>query len=142
MDGFNRVLLNTHEQYLELLAKIEKRAVYVEIVQICVQKSPDQIIEFAKEHLQLIDKKSVYKWFGTISHNTAPKYIFVLTKSFWDFLRQFSSFFFNGSNECPWDIINTAFGMDDIAFLDEKYQPLFYTTTHEGDAYLLQGLDI
>ena len=34
----------------------------------------------------------------------------------------------------------TGFGLDDIAFLDSSGAALFYTTTHEGDAYITAGL--
>ena len=142
------VELKSHEQYLDILNRVKKRTVYVEIVQISGLSKKyiknDKVVQFANEHLRLIEKCKVNEWLGTWSDPKGKKYLYSIyynDETFWDFLSGFSSFFFAGVNESEKYVVEeTEFGLDDIAFLDKDKNPLFYTTTHEGYAHIAESL--
>ncbi len=136
------VLLESNQQYLDLLKSLKKRTAYIVLVQICGEDSEDKNLQAALQYMRLLQKKSVRKWLGTIRwDNRAVEYIFEADVRFFKYLKTFSSFFFNRKTAEGWDDVEeTDFGQDDIAFLDSQKQVLFYTTTHEGDAYILPSL--
>jgi len=136
------VLLESNQQYLDLLKLLKKRTAYIVLVQICGEDSEDKNLQAALSYMRLLQKKSVRKWLGTVRRdNQAIEYIFEADARFFEYLKTFSSFFFNRKTDEGWDDVEeTDFGQDDIAFLDSQKQVLFYTTTHEGDAYILPSL--
>lgn len=131
------VELTSREQYLQLLAGLRQRTAYIALVQINDEDAQEAVLAKALDCMQLVEKKYVGKWLGTVRKGRkAPYYLFRADKRFFSFLKEFPSFFFNRKDAwgCD-DIEETAFGQDDIAFFDEKQKVLFYTTTHEGYAY-------
>ena len=130
------IILKTHEQYLEYLDLIEKDCAKIIIVQIDGEDNADPIIFSAEKKMHLESRKRVVEWFGSIAPNSkALEYTFTKSKEFFDYLRSFEAFYIEIS-DIPYEIRRTDLGIDDIAFIGEKGDLLFYTTTHEGCAYL------
>lgn len=132
------ILIQNHSDYLEVLNKIRKETAKIVIVQIDGRESDDPIVETAKNMMILEKEEAVSRWFGTIAPGReAIQYTFVKKREFFGFLSAFESFFINktGKNN-SFDVDRTDFGLDDIAFIDTNGELLFYTTTHEGYAYL------
>lgn len=128
--------LKTHTQYLEYLDLIEKDCAKIVIVQIDGLDKNDPVVNFAKNKMRLESENRVLEWFGSIApNNNAIEYTFAKNKAFFDYLRTLEAFFIEVA-ENPYEIRRTPFGIDDIAFLGKKGELLFYTTTHEGYAYL------
>jgi hypothetical protein len=125
-----------HAQYESLLLRLRKLSRYVVLVQIDGEAADDPHVLQAMETMVLVDKKPVCKWLGTDAFGRAVQYEFFLnTKAFFNYLLQYPSFFFNERLDYS-SIEDTSFGLDDIAFLDKDRKPLFYTTTHEGLAWV------
>ena len=96
------------------------------IVQTEWQEKEDPIIETAKQTMLLEKQETVCRWFGTFApESPAVQYTFRSSKAFFGYLSGFSSF-----------SAEEEIGFDDIAFVDQKENVLFYTTTHEGYTYL------
>ena len=134
--------LTSHEQYLALLNTLKHTTAYIAIVQINGHDAQDKIISLAESCMQLIEKKHVCKWPGTITRGRrAVQYLYKADKQFFKLLQDFPSFFFNRRDPWGCDLVEeTAFGQDDIAFLDKSRNLLFFTTTHEGCAYIERSL--
>ena len=131
------VQLVSREQYHALLQKLEPEAAFIVLTQIDRRDPEAEVIRRAGDCMELLERKPVWNWLGTVRlGDPAEQYTFAASRSFFIYLRKFESFFLNEPN----DLRITDFGYDDIAFLDRDRQPLFYTTTHEGYAYLRRGL--
>lgn len=132
------ILIENHSDYLEVLNKIRKETAKIVIVQIDGRDPDDPIVETAKSMMMLEKEEVVSKWFGTIAPGReAIQYTFAKKREFFGFLSSFESFFINKTvRNNSFDVKRTDFGLDDIAFIDGKGELLFYTTTHEGYAYL------
>ncbi len=141
-EGYIPVALTDHTQYVKLLAALQPKTAYILLVQITGEDLQDSVAAKAISCMDLIEKSAVNRWPGTIrSGKGAMQYLFGANNQFFTFLKTFPSFFFNRKD--PWGcdtVEETAFGQDDIAFLDNGRHPLFYTTTHEGYAYAAPGL--
>jgi hypothetical protein len=60
---------------------------------------------------------------------------------FFNWLRDGEAFFYNSEDEWGCDVVEqTDFGFDDIVFMDQNQDVLMFTTTHEGDIYILEDL--
>lgn len=133
------ITLTSHEQHLRLLNILEKRTRTIEIVQIC-EDSDVPLIKAAMPFL--INKERVNKWHGTKQGGRGSlKFTIRADKAFFKHLRKYESFFRSATDENGLDSIReTDFGLDDIAFLDSGGAALFFTTTHEGYAYITPEL--
>jgi hypothetical protein len=82
------------------------------------------------------------KWPGTqTSVNRAQVHMFKSGTAFFKWLADGDAFFYNTEDEWGCDAVEkTDFGTDDIVFMDENQDVLMYTTTHEGDIYILEDL--
>ena len=130
------ISLFTHEEYLSYLDMIESDTAKIVLVQPDGINTADPIIKTAQKKMPLEAKRRTNEWYGTITLGTpGMEYTFTKTTSFFDYLRTFESFFIE-TNEIPYEFRLTQFGNNDIAFIDKNGDLLFYTTTHEGDAYL------
>ena len=130
------VWIETHKQYLEILNQVRKDTALIVIVQIDGVDREDSVVETAKQMMSLEKQETVSRWLGTIAPGrNAARYVFRKHRSFFGYLATFESFFLVKSMD-PFVVEATDFGMDDIAFLDQNGEPLFYTTTHEGYANL------
>lgn len=144
MDRLIPVSLKSHEEYLKILNKLKAKTKYIEIVQINGSDDEDKVVGFSNSHLKLIEKREVNKWLGTKTSRRVPKYIYCISsedKAFWKFLSGFSAFYLEMQDQKGgYAPLETEFGLDDIAFLDINRDPLFFTTTHEGYAYMAASL--
>lgn len=135
--------LSNHKQYLEILNKTSKLTSKIVIVQIDGPDKEDEIVNTAFRIMPLENKEIVNEWYGTIAEGSrgAIKYTFIKKHSFFEYLASFESFFIGKIDKYNnYDVIYTDFGIDDIAFLGDNGELLFYTTTHEGEAYLNEKL--
>ena len=134
------IQLTSHMQYLRLLDVLEKRTRTIEIVQICGEDLDEPLIRAAMPYL--IKKERVNKWHGTKQAGRgSPKFTIRADKEFFKHLRKYESFFHSMTDENRYDYIReTDFRLDDIAFIDSGGTVLFYTTTHEGYAYIAPEL--
>lgn len=142
LDQCVSIELTDHQQYLWLLEQLRKNTAYIMLVQINEEDEKDPILSKALSCMKLVEKRYVGKWPGTVRKGAkAPQYLFQADARFFKFLNGFPSFFFNRKD--PWGcelVEETDFGQDDIAFLDQEQNILFYTTTHEGYAYGISAL--
>ena len=123
--------LNEHNQYLEMLKKLEEKSKYIEIVVIDERESNDLIDKFKND---IISVKKVSKWWGTETVAINNLYRIKATKELFEYLRWFETFckwYFPNATCDEHKQINTDFGIDDIAFYDDNKVPLLCTTTHE-----------
>lgn len=136
------VEIKNHQEYIDILNKLKEKTKYIILVQINGYDEDDEIVVYANSVMELEQKREVRKWLGTVTRGgKAVQYTYVVSKAFFKYLYGFSSFFFNTtSREGGFQVIDTEFGLDDIAFLDQDRNVLFYTTTHEGYANIEKGL--
>ncbi len=128
-NDFSDIKLIGKTQHLRLLDILESRTSVIEYVMICGENAEDSLLNIAGPFL--IRKEKTSSWLGTVSGDPKPvKYIFRADKAIFDHLRSCEAFFINNGD----DIIHTDFGINDIAFRDDKGEALFFTTTHEGTA--------
>ena len=121
--------INSHDEYLEILKKLEKKSQYIEYV--LVDEIDTKFIE--KFGNLIISMASKNKWWGTKTGGRGRQvYKIKSSKEIFKHLKKFETF-------CKYtvsvrgDIAETTdFGINDIAFLDDSETPLLFTTTHEG----------
>lgn len=122
--------LNSHEQYLNILNKIESKCKYIEIVIIDERKSNELVDEFSRD---IIDIKKVSKWWGTETNSKNNLYKIKATKEFFAYLTKYETFCKYHESLSRGDYAEiTNFGYDDIAFYDKNDNYILFTTTHEG----------
>ena len=128
--------LNNHEEYINVLYKIEIKCKYIEVVVIGGRKSNELIDKFKDDILNI---KKVSKWWGTQTRGSNYLYRINSSKEIFEYLRNFETFCkyyeYGSNNESlrrgDYSEI-TDFGLDDIAFYDNNNDCLLCTTTHEG----------
>ena len=128
--------LNNHEEYINILDKIEIKCKYIEVVVIDGRKSNELIDKFKDDILNI---KKVSKWWGTQTRGSNYLYRINSSKEIFEYLRNvetFCKYYEYGSNNeslrrGDYSEI-TDFGLDDIAFYDNNNDCLLCTTTHEG----------
>jgi len=126
--------IQTHEQFVELLLKLRKLTKYITIVQPYRKNKGEPLIRKAMNSMELIDEYRSHEWYGTYTLGYGYVYEFdVKYKEFFKDLMRYEAFYIPLEDKYGcYRPQKTDFGFDDIAFLDEDKQPLFYTTTHEG----------
>lgn len=120
--------LNNHNEYLKVIKQLEKKCKNIEYV--LVDEDETKFIDQFKNFI--ISSRYKNKWWGTKSSKKSKIYIIKSSKEIFNYLKQFETF-------CKYIILNdgdiveeTQFGINDIAFFDDKEMPLLFTTTHEG----------
>lgn len=122
-------MLNSHENYLNVLKPLEERTSYIEVVLIDSKPTNDLVEKFKKD---IVATKIVSEWWGT---KTVAKNKLIRIKSsaeLFNYLRTLETF-------CKYFVSNrgdrtlvTDFWIDDIAFYNKNDEMLLCTTTHEG----------
>lgn len=125
--------LNKHSEYLQVIRQLENKCRYIEYV--LVNEDETEFIEKFKSLIISLELKN--KWWGTTSSQKSKVYKIKSSKEVFKYLKQFETFckytiFNNGDIVEDIDDIDTDFGINDIAFFDDKEMPLLFTTTHEG----------
>jgi len=120
--------LNNHFEYLQIIKQLENKCRYIEYT--IVDKDETEFIEKFESLIISLELKN--KWWGTKSGQKNKVYKIKSSKEIFEFLKQFETFCkYRASNNG--DIAeSTDFGINDIAFFDDKDIPMLFTTTHEG----------
>jgi len=120
--------LNSHSEYLKVIKQLESKCKYIEYV--LIDEDETRFIEKFESFIILLELKN--KWWGTKSSQKNKVYKIKSSDEIFEYLRHFETF-------CKYTISNngdivedTDFGINDIAFFDDKDVPLLFTTTHEG----------
>lgn len=129
--------LNSHQEYLEILKYLKKKCRYIEYV--LVDGEDTAFIKTFESSIISLENKN--KWQGTKSSRKSPVYILKASEEIFDRLRKYETFCKYINDAESGDIAeSTDFGINDIAFFDEKELPLLFTTTHEG--YIMVRSDL
>lgn len=128
--------LNSHDEYLRIVKCLENKCKYIEYVLV-----DEDDKEFAERFESLIiSEKFKNRWWGTKSSGKSKIYTLKASKEIFKYLKQFETF-------CKYTVSDngdiaeeTDFGINDIAFFDDKDVPLLFTTTHEGYIMLREDL--
>ena len=120
--------INSHKEYLNALKQLEAKSKYIEYV--IINDEETEIIDKFSNSVTEIKQKN--KWWGTKSSAKAKIYKITTSKDLFQYLKKYETF-------CKYTVSiygdiaeNTDFGINDIAFFDDKEMPLLFTTTHEG----------
>ncbi len=120
--------LNNHNEYLKIIKQLENKCNYIEYA--LVNEEETKFIEQFNDSILSLELRN--KWYGTKSSQKNKVYKIKSSKEIFRYLKQFETF-------CKYTISNnddiveeTDFGINDIAFFDDKEIPLLFTTTHEG----------
>ena len=120
--------INSHKEYLNTLKQLKIKSQYIEYV--IINDEETEIIDKFSDYVTEIKQKN--KWWGTKSSAKAKIYKIKTSKDLFNYLKKFETF-------CKYTVSiygdiaeNTDFGINDIAFFDDKEMPLLFTTTHEG----------
>ena len=133
--------LRRHRQYIRLLEVLHPLTSYIELVP--VNPADDLIVPWALKHLPLLAQETVKSWNGTKSSEPYQKYLFQWSETALKHFMDLHNFFIYC--EAPEGklgdvILETEFAWTDVAFLNESKEPLFYTITHEGEAFIQTAL--
>ena len=116
--------LNNHNDYLKILNILEQKTKFIEYV--LIDTNNTTLVDFVPENIY--SQKKSNAWWGTSTSQSCEIYKIIATNNLFSKLRKFKTF-------C------TDFGINDIAFFDNKSEPLLFTTTHEGYISLRNDLD-
>jgi hypothetical protein len=131
--------LKNHEEYLELLEKLERRTKYIEVVTPYSDGSKDDFIINMQEYIT--EKRRVTSWWGTTTRGRSSSLFKIRADNeVFNYLKKYSVFCLTESDGRGFRIKLTDFGDKDIAFYDSKKKLLFCTTTHEGYLVLREDL--
>lgn len=128
--------INSHGEYAETLKQLEKKSKYIEYV--LVNESDTRFIEKFNHLITAMTSKN--RWWGTKSSGRSNVYKIKSSKEIFKYLGKFETF-------CKYTVSiggdiaeDTDFGINDIAFFDDKEMPLLFTTTHEGYIMIREDL--
>ncbi len=128
--------LNSHSEYLQVMKCLENKCKYIDYI--LVDEDEKEFIE-RFENL-VISVKLTNRWWGTKSGGRSKIYKLKASKEVFKYLRQFETFckyFVSDKGDFAEE---TDFGINDIAFFDDKEMPLLFTTTHEGYIMIREDL--
>lgn len=120
--------LNNHNEYLKVIKKLENKCKYIEYVLINEDKT--KFIDKFKSFIISSELKN--KWWGTKSSQKNKVYKIKSSNEIFKYLKQFETFCKYTTSNIGDIAEDTGFGINDIAFFDDKDIPLLFTTTHEG----------
>ena len=120
--------LNNHNEYLQIIDKLENKCKYIEYV--LINEDETKFIDKFENFIISVDLKS--QWWGTKSSQKNKVYKINSSKEIFKYLKQFETFCKYSSSDKGDIVEDTDFGINDVAFFDDKDTPLLFTTTHEG----------
>ena len=128
--------LNTHEEYVNMIKKLEKKTKYIEIVVIDEIVTNNIVNKFKND---IISIKIVSEWWQTKTLGDNKLVKIKASTELFEYLLKFETFCkyhfckkFDKDFGTYVDVQeNTDFGYDDIAFYDDNNDILLCTTTHE-----------
>lgn len=120
--------LNNHNEYLQIIKQLENKCKYIEYV--LINENETEFIDKFENLIVSLELKN--KWWGTKSRQKNKVYKVKSSSEIFKYLKQFETFCkYNFSDKG--DIVEDSdFGINDIAFFDDKDMPLLFITTHEG----------
>ncbi len=110
---------------LNFLAKSTKFIEYV-----LVDEDDTALVDLLQDDVYF--QKVVNKWWGTKTSQHCNLYRITATPKLFSYLKRFSTFCLLKTGNFGDYAETTDFGINDIAFFDDKPEPILYTTTHEG----------
>lgn len=125
---YRSINLNEHNEYLKILKVLEQRTKYVEYV--LVDEDDTRLIDNLQDCI--FAQKNVNKWWGTESSQRCRLYKIKASPKLFSQLKKFSTFCELKTGDWGDYTESTDFGINDIAFFDDKTEPILFTTTHEG----------
>ncbi|MDE7215167.1 MAG: hypothetical protein K2O08_00015 [Clostridia bacterium] len=134
---YRSINLNEHSDYVRLLNIIHPKTRYIEYV--VVDEEDTRLIEKFEE--DIITEKLTNNWHGTKSSKRCRLLKIRATFELFVYLKQFATFCVLKTGNWGDYAEATDFGINDIAFFDEKDQPILFTTTHEGYIELRRDIE-
>lgn len=122
------ITLNEHNQFLKILEILSTTTKYIEYVLV------DEVDTSLIDDLQgdILMQKYVNKWCGTKTSQRCCLYKIKATPKLFSRLKKFTTFCISKTDFRGDYVEATNFGINDIAFFDDKSEPMLFTTTHEG----------
>lgn len=131
------IRITTKADYFEIVNFLEKKTKYVELLRLLDDQESTIILN--KYKYLLVTEKNVSNWNNSGAKGTLFKFDIDLVnrKKFFNDLRKIDSFFYNHFDVVLGSSVDTTeFGYMNIAFFDLNGKLLFYTSTHEGLAWI------
>ena len=125
---YKYIELNEHSDYVKVINILESKTKYIEYV--VVDEDDVGLIDYLQG--DIIQQKYVNKWWGTKTSQSCCLYKIKSTPKLFSRLKKFSTFCIFKTGDCGDYVESTDFGINDIAFFDDKSEPILFTTTHEG----------
>lgn len=120
---------NSYNEYLQVIEQLENKCKYIEYV--LIDENDTKFIEKFENFIVSLKLKN--KWWGTKSSQKNKVYKIKTSNEIFKHLKKFETFCKYIISNNSDDIVETTdFGINDIAFFDDKELPLLFTTTHEG----------
>ena len=137
-----RVEIRDYDDYLDYLKAVKPFTRYIAIIQVDGYDPDDEVMLAADAHMESAGRYMTSSWPGTETHgNRAQVHMYRASHGFFRWLQDGDAFFYNSEDKWGGDFVEkTDFGFDDIVFMDQNQDILMYTTTHEGDIYILEDL--
>ncbi|MDE7329190.1 MAG: hypothetical protein K2N57_05555 [Clostridia bacterium] len=120
--------LNEHSYYVKILNVLERNTKYIEYVLV----DEDDVCFIDNLSDDIIQQKYTNKWWGTETSRSCCLYKIKSTPKLFSRLKKFSTFCISKTDERGDYVETTDFGINDIAFFDDRLEPILFTTTHEG----------
>lgn len=125
---YRSIDLNEHSEYVNLLNIISKKAKSIEYV--LVDDDDTHLVDNFSD--DIVFEKKTNAWWGTSTSQKCTLYRIKASKKLFTYLKNFNTFCILITNEYGDTVQYTDFGINDIAFFDDKAEPMLFTTTHEG----------
>ncbi len=122
------IKLNERSEYIKMLDKLATAAKFIEYV--LIDEDDTGLVDLMQEDIYA--QKLANKWWGTKTSQRCRLYRIKATPKLFSYLKRFSTFCILKTGEYGDYAETTDFGINDIAFFDDKPEPILYTTTHEG----------
>lgn len=128
MEQCIRYNLQNHTQYVRLLELLNPRTCYIELVPL--DPANDTVAAWALKHLELVDEE--YMRYRFLWNENAFRHFMNL--------HNFFIYYVDPDGEKGDMIFETEFAWTDVTFLDSDMQPIFYTITHDGLAFINKSI--
>ena len=125
---YKSIALNEYSEYIRILNYLEKAAKHIEYVLI----DEDDTCLIDAVQADIYAQKDTNEWWGTQTSRRACLYRIKASPKLFSLLKKFSTFCVIKSGNRGIQTETTDFGINDIAFFDDKSEPILFTTTHEG----------
>lgn len=122
------IKLNEHNEYLKMLDILARTTKSIEYV--LVDEDDTGLVDLLQDDIYL--QKDVNKWWGTKTGQRCRLFKIKATPKLFSYLKRLSTFCVMKTGDYGDYAETTDFGINDVAFFDDKPEPILFTTTHEG----------